>query len=138
TSRRVAMFLKWQCRYKDEDSPHADAEGYVPYGNLVNYTGGRSNGCTTWSVPETENILSLTQNNPTTLYIYPEGRDIDAVAEAVRGGKSLKDEGLYWNAQCLRDIGAPKFWPKSKLQPVINTWRDALPEYPPLVLPICR
>ena len=134
----VAMFLKWQCRYKDEDSPHADDEGYVPYGNLVNYTGGRSNGCTTWSVPETENILSLTQNNPTTLYIYPEGRDINAVAQAVRGGKSLKDEGLYWNAQCLRDIGAPKFWPKSKLQPVINTWRDALPEYPPLVQPICR
>ena len=134
----VAVFLKWQCRYKDEDSPHADAEGYVPYGSLVNYTGGRSNGCTTWSIPESENILSLTENNPTTLYIYPEGRDINAVAEAVRSGKSLEGNGLYWNARCLREIGAPKFWPKSELQPVINTWRDALPEYPPLVLPICK
>ncbi len=134
----VAMFLKWQCRYKDEDSPHADAEGYVPYGRLVNYTGGRSNGCTTWSIPETDNILALTEGNPTTLYIYPESRDINAVAEAVRGGQSLADAGLYWNTQCLREIGTPKFWPKSELQPVINTWRDSLPEYPPLVLPICK
>jgi len=134
----VAVFLKWQCRYKDEKSPHADAEGYVPYGNLVNYTGGRSNGCTTWSIPESEKILKLTKNNPTTLYIYPESRDINAVAKAVRQGASLKDKGLYWNAQCLKEIGAPKFWPKSQLQSVINTWRDSLPEYPPLVLPICK
>ncbi len=44
-----AAYVKWQCRYKNPDSPYADEEGYVPYGSLVNYTGGRSNGCTSWS-----------------------------------------------------------------------------------------
>lgn len=134
----MAVFLRWQCRYKDADSPHADEEGYVPYGRLVNYTGGRSNGCTTWSIPETENILALTEGNPTTLYIYPESHDINAVADAVRNGQSLANAGLYWNASCLAAIGTPKFWPKSTLQPVINTWRQSLPKQPPLVLPICN
>ena len=134
----VAKFLKWQCRFEKPDSPHADAEGYVPFGRIVDYTGGRSNGCTTWSQGTTGDILSLVDGNPTTLYIYPEGRDIDAVAEAVKAGKSPAKEGLYWNAACLRDIGAPKFWPKATLQPVINAWRDSLPEFAPLVLPICK
>ena len=31
------------------DSAYADEEGYVPFGTFVNYSGGRSNGCTTWS-----------------------------------------------------------------------------------------
>lgn len=134
----VAMFLKWQCRMKAPDSPHADKEGYVPYGRLVNYTGGRSNGCTTWSIPESQNILALTEGDPTTLYIYPESRDINAVAQAVSKGQSLASAGLYWNSQCLKEIGRPKFWPKRDLQPVINAWRQSLPKNPPLVLPICK
>jgi hypothetical protein len=134
----VAMFLRWQCRYQDVESPYADDEGYVPYGKLVNYTGGRSNGCTTWSETASDEILELVEGNPTTLYIYPESRDIDAVAEAVSAGKSLDAAGVYWNSQCLRTIGKPKFWPKSMLQPVINEWRDSLPTPAPYVLPICK
>ncbi|MEO0773490.1 MAG: hypothetical protein AAFZ04_09950 [Pseudomonadota bacterium] len=133
----VAMFLRWQCRYKDEDSPHADDEGYVPYGSLVNYTGGRSNGCTTWSIPETESILKLTEGNPTSLYIYPESKDIEAVNAALSKGQTPTQAGTYWNARCLKEIGKPKFWPKSQLQPVINKWRDSLPTPAPYVLPIC-
>ena len=133
-----AVFLKWQCRFKNPKSPHADKDGYVPYGKLVNYTGGRSNGCTTWSPAESREILSLVEGNPTTLYIYPEGRDINAVANAVRKRKSLANAGLYWNASCLKSIGAPKFWPKRKLQPIINEWRRSLPKQPPLELPICK
>ncbi|MEL7254227.1 MAG: hypothetical protein AAGL23_08630 [Pseudomonadota bacterium] len=133
----VAMFLRWQCRYKDEDSPHADDEGYVPYGSLVNYTGGRSNGCTTWSIPETESILKLTEGNPTSLYIYPESKDIAAVNAALSKGQTPAQAGTYWNARCLKEIGKPKFWPKSQLQPVINKWRDSLPTPAPYVLPIC-
>jgi len=133
-----AVFLKWTCRYQDPESPHADDEGYVPYGRLVNYTGGRSNGCTTWSPSDSEEVLALVEDNPTTLYIYPEGRDIDAVANAVKAGKALASAGLYWNAACLKDIRAPRFWPKQTLQPIINDWRQSLPQQPPLVLPICE
>ena len=134
----MAMFLKWQCRIKKPQSPHADDDGYVPYGRLVNYTGGRSNGCTTWSQDVSHDIISMVEGNPTTLYIYPESGDIDAVAKAVKSGSSLAGAGLYWSATCLRQIGAPKFWPKRTLQPIINEWRDSLPKQPPLVLPICK
>jgi hypothetical protein len=47
----------------------------------------------------------MMKDNPTTVYIYPESRDIDAIARAGRGGS-------YWNASCLKEIGSPKFWPK--------------------------
>lgn len=132
-----AVFLKQQCRLRDPESPHADKEGYVPYGKLVNYTGGRSNGCTTWSPSESREILALVEGNPTTLYIYPESGDIDAVANALKTGTSLSRAGLYWNETCLKAIGAPKFWPKKTLQPVINQWRRSLPKQPPSELPIC-
>lgn len=134
----TAVFLKWQCRFKNPQSSHADKDGYVPYGRLVNYTGGRSNGCTTWSQSASKEILALVERNPTTLYIYPESKDINAVAKAVKKGKSLTRAGVYWNATCLNAIGAPKFWPKSTLQPIINQWRDSLPKQPPLELPICK
>ncbi len=133
-----AMFLKWQCRLKKPDSRYADEDGYVPYGRLVDYTAGRSNGCTTWSGAVSEEIISLVEGNPTTLYIYPESRDINAVASAVTGGTSPAQAGLYWNAACLSSIGAPRFWPKKTLQPIINQWRRSLPKQPPLVLPICQ
>ena len=42
-----AVLLRGRCLRKDPDSPYADEDGYVPFGKLVNYTGGRSNGCTT-------------------------------------------------------------------------------------------
>ena len=133
-----AVFLRWRCRYKSPKSPYADEEGYVPYGRLVNYTGGRSNGCTTWSPSESEQILAMVQDNPTTLYIYPESGDIDAVANAVKSKKSLSRAGLYWNATCLRAIRSPKFWPKETLQPIIDEWRKSLPQGPRRQLPICR
>jgi hypothetical protein len=133
-----AVFVKWQCRYRNPQSPHADSDGYVPYGELVNYTGGRSNGCTTWSQSASEDILALVEGNPTTLYIYPESGDIDAVARALRTGNSLSRAGLYWNSACLQAIGAPRFWPKRSLQPIIDEWRQSLPKQPPLVLPVCK
>ncbi|MDF1669306.1 MAG: murein L,D-transpeptidase catalytic domain family protein [Roseovarius sp.] len=133
-----AVFLKWQCRFKKPSSPHADEEGYVPYGKLVDYTAGRSNGCTTWSQSNSEEILALTEGQPTTLFIYPEAKDINPIAKAVKSGKSLARSGLYWNAACLEAIGAPKFWPKRSLQPIINKWRRSLPKQTPRVLPICQ
>ncbi|MEM6375605.1 MAG: hypothetical protein AAF686_05150 [Pseudomonadota bacterium] len=133
-----AMFLKWQCRMKKPGSPHADKDGYVPFGRLVNYVGGRSNGCTTWSGVVSRDIIAMTKGRPTTLYIYPESRDIQAVAKAVSSGRSPASTGHYWNSACLSAIGAPRFWPKRDLQPIINQWRQSLPKQPPLVLPICQ
>ena len=133
-----AVFLKWQCRYKSPKSRYADKQGYVPFGRLVNYTGGRSNGCTTWSPSASRDILALVEGNPTTLYIYPESDDIKAVTKAVKSKRSLSRTGLYWNAACIKAIGTPKFWPKRTLQPIINAWRRSLPKQPPLELPICK
>ena len=125
-----AAFLRWQCRLNKPGSRHADANGLVPFGRLVDYTSGRSNGCTTWSAEDSGVVLDLVEDNPTTLYIYPESKDINAVAKAVSERRSLASAGLYWNQSCLNEIGAPKFWPKRQLQPVINAWRNSLTPSP--------
>ena len=134
-----AVVLRVQCRRKNPDSAYADQDGYVPFGTLVNYSGGRSNGCTTWTPADSEKIFAMVKDQPTTLYIYPESSDIDAVVQAVKTGRSLARAGLYWNASCLREIGAPKFWPKETLEPVLAEYfkKDGPPP-PPQPLPICK
>jgi hypothetical protein len=133
-----AVLLRGLCRRKDPDSPYANKEGYVPYGRLLDYSAGRSNGCTSWTRSVSKNIFALVKGKPTTVYIYPESSDIDAVAEAVKAGRSLAKAGLYWNASCLREIRAPKFWPKETLEPIIDKYRKAHPPGPPQPLPICK
>jgi hypothetical protein len=133
-----AVLLRGVCRRRDPQSPYADGDGYVPFGKLVNYEAGRSDGCTSWSPPDAESIMAMVQNNPTTLYIYPESRDIDAVARAIEAGEAPSRAGLYWNAACLRDIGAPRFWRKETLEPILARYREAHPAPPPQPPPICR
>ena len=132
-----AAVLRVACRRKDPESPYANEEGYVPVGTLVDYAAGRSNGCTSWSQSDAAKIIPL-MKEPAALYIYPESRDIDAVANAVKAGKSPSRAGLYWNASCLSQIGAPKFWPKEKLEPILEKWKAAQPVPPPQPLPICK
>jgi len=134
----MATFLRQQCRVNAPNSPYANADGYATFGSLVNYTSGRSNGCTTWSEDVSQQIISLVENDRTTLYIYPESRDINAVANAVSTQTSLEQAGLYWNTSCLRSINSPRFWPKNELEPVIERWRASLPTYSPRELPICQ
>jgi hypothetical protein len=133
-----AVVLRVQCRRKVPDSAYADDEGYVPFGTFVNYSGGRSNGCTTWKPSDAETIFAMVKEQPTTLYIYPESSDIDAVAQAVKAGRSPSRAGLYWNASCLREIGAPKFWPRETLEPILLKLRKDPPTTPPQPLPICK
>ena len=64
--------VSWICRIKYPSSPYADKDGYVPYGKLIDYGAGRSNGCTSWPASDAEKILPLAENKPTTVYIYPE------------------------------------------------------------------
>jgi hypothetical protein len=125
------------CRMKAQDNPYADDEGYVPFGKLIEYDAGRSNGCTTWYPADSEWILALVENKPTTLYIYPESTDIVAVARAVQAGQSPARAGLYWNASCLREIGFPNFWPKETLEPALMKYREDHPAPPQQPLPLC-
>jgi hypothetical protein len=133
-----AILLRAMCRRKDLTSPHADQDGYVPFGKLVDYAAGRSDGCTSWSPSDAQTIIAMVRDNPTTLYIYPESRDIDAVARAVGAGQPPSRTGLYWNSACLKDIGAPRFWRKETLEPILARYREAYPLPPPQPLPICR
>ncbi|MCP3669932.1 MAG: hypothetical protein GY814_05775 [Gammaproteobacteria bacterium] len=136
-----AVVLRRLCRRKDQKSPYADKEGFVPYGRLTNYTAGRSSGCTTWSQSDSEQILAMVKEKSTTLYIYPESGDIDAVAQAMKARKSPSRVGLYWNASCLRVIRSPKFWQKETLEPIIAQYQNdhqPPPEWKPPPLPICK
>jgi hypothetical protein len=126
------------CLRKDPHSAYADQGGYVPFGQLEEYAGGRSDGCTSWSPSDAGQIIAMVKDDPTTLYIYPEAADIDAVTQAMKAGQSLSRAGLYWNASCLKEIGSPKFWPKETLEPMLaqyNKDHPATPQRPP---PICK
>jgi hypothetical protein len=132
-----AVTLKGICLRKDPHSPYANPDGFVPFGNLVNYAGGRSDGCTSWSPSDAQQIIPLLKDDPTTLYIYPESHDIEAVAQAVSVHQSLSQTGSYWNAFCLKQIGVPKFWSKEVLEPILARYhRD--PEPAPRPPPVCK
>ena len=133
-----AVLLRGVCLRKDPDSPYANDDGYVPYGTLVNYSGGRSNGCTSWSPSDAGQIIPMMNDKPTALYIYPESSDIAAIAQAVKAGRSPSRAGLYWNASCLKEIGAPKFWPKETLEPILVQYKKDHPAPPPRPTPICK
>jgi len=132
-----ALVLKNVCLRKDPRSPYANENGYVPFGNLEDYSDGRSDGCTSWSPSDARQIIPLLKDNPTTLYIYPESRDIEAVAQAAATRQSLSRAGPYWNAFCLKQIGTPKFWPKQVLEPILARYRKD-PELPARSPPVCK
>ncbi|UCI29509.1 MULTISPECIES: hypothetical protein [unclassified Mesorhizobium] len=134
----AAQVLRTMCMRKTPNSSYADHDGLVPFGKLVEYAGGRSNGCTSWSPADARQIISMVKDNPTTLYIYPESRDIAAVAQAAAKGHSLSSDGPYWNASCLKEIGAPKFWPRKTLEPIIAQYKKDHPAPPAQPLPICK
>jgi hypothetical protein len=132
-----AVLLRGVCLRKNPSDPKADKDGYVPYGKLVDYSGGRSNGCTSWSPSVAAQIIPIMKQR-TTLYIYPESADISAVAQAVKAGQSLSRAGLYWNASCLKEIRAPKFWPKETLEPILVQYKKDHPSPPPQPPPLCK
>ena len=132
-----AAVLRVACLRKDPDSPYANKDGYVPFGKLVDYAAGRSNGCTSWSQSDASKIIPMMQE-PTTLYIYPESDDIAAIAKAVKAGRSPSRAGLYWNASCLRAIGSPKFWAKETLEPILVQYAKDHPAPPARPTPICK
>jgi hypothetical protein len=134
----AAVLLRGVCLAKDPSSPYADHDGYVPFGTLVNYAGGRSDGCTSWSPSDAQQIIAMVKDDPTTLYIYPDAGDVEAVARAVAVGRSPSHAGLYWNASCLQEIRSPKFWPKETLGPVIAQYKEDHPAPPGRPPPICK
>jgi len=133
-----AELLTNVCLRKEPRSPYANHDGYVPFGTLVDYAGGRSNGCTSWSPSDAGPIIAMVKDNPTTLYIYPDAADVDAVARAVVAGRSLSGAGLYWNASCLKEIHAPKFWSKETLGPILAQYKKDHPVVAQQPTPICK
>lgn len=133
-----AVLLRGVCLRKDPSSPYANQNGYVPFGKLVDYSSGRSNGCTSWSPADARQIIPMMKAKPTTLYIYPESEDIEAVAQAVKAGQSPTRGGPYWNASCLKEIRSPKFWARESLEPKLIQYRKDHPEPPPQPIPICK
>ena len=119
-----AAVLLRQIRYRwMPNSPYANENGCVPVGTLEDYASGRSNGCTSWSRSDAEQIIPLLKD-PTTLYIYPESEDIKAVAQAVSARRPHSSDRPYWNAVCLKQIGAPKFWSRESLGPLLAKFRS--------------
>ncbi|HVZ18455.1 MAG TPA: hypothetical protein VG897_15150, partial [Terriglobales bacterium] len=134
----VAETLKNVCRRKNPKSPYADQDGYVPVGKLVDYSSGRSDGCTSWSAANARQIISIVKGDPTTLYIYPEEADVDAVAATLAKGESLSQRSLYWNKTCLKEIGSPKFWSETTLGPILAQYKKDHPASPAAPIPICK
>jgi len=134
----AAELLGNVCLRKDPHDPYADHDGYVPFGKLVDYAGGRSDGCTSWSPLDAQQIIAMVKDDPTTLYIYPEAADIDAIARAVAAGRSLSRAGLYWNASCLKEIHSPKFWPRETLGPILVQYKKDHPAPAQQPMPICK
>ena len=132
-----AVVVRGFCLRKAPGNPYADRKGYVPIGTLVDYSDGRSNGCTSWSPSDAEQIFALVRDNPTTLYIYPESTDIVAVTRAVKEGQSVSRAGLYWNASCLKEIRYPNFWPRETLEPALLQYKKDNPPPQPQPTPIC-
>jgi hypothetical protein len=132
-----AVALKGVCIKRNPHSPYANQDGYVPFGNLVDYSGGRSDGCTSWSPSDAQQIIPMLKDDPTTVYIYPESHDIEAVAQAISARQSPSRAGLYWNAFCLKQIGSPKFWGKGVLEPILARYHKD-PEPPPRPPPVCK
>jgi hypothetical protein len=134
----AAVLLRKVCRLKDAKSPHADRDGYVRFGKLVDYSGGRSDGCTSWSPADARIIVAMVKGDPTTLYIYPDAADIAAVDQAVKAGKPPSQTGLYWNVACLKEIHAPKYWPKQSLGPILAQYMRDHPQAPEQPPPLCK
>ena len=134
----TAELLGNVCLRKDPRSLYANHDGYVPFGKLVDYAGGRSDGCTSWSPSDARQIIAMLKDDPTTLYIYPDAADIDAIARAVAAGRSLSRAGLYWNTSCLKEIQSPKFWPRETLDPILAQYKKDHPAPPQRPMPICK
>jgi hypothetical protein len=133
----AAVTLKGVCMRKAPGDSHANKDGLVPFGNLVDYAGGRSNGCTSWSQPDASMIMGMVKSAPTTLYIYPDSSVVKSVEQAVQSGRSPGQAGLYWNASCLKAIGKPHYWSKDILEPlIVKYWHDH-PGPPPKPTPMC-
>ena len=133
-----AVLLRGVCLRKKPDSPYADKQGFVGFGRLENYADGRSSGCTSWSRADADQVVAIMKKAATTLYIYPESTDIDAVGKAVKAGRSPSQAGTYWNVSCLREIRSPKYWSKEALEPTIVRYEKAHPSPPPQPTPMCK
>lgn len=107
----------------DLSSPHANRLGYVRYGEkLIEYSGGRTEGCIGLQPEIAPAILAIAQNHPMSIYIYPQKNDIQQMTDASVAEKP------YWNAECLKAIGSPVYFGANespKLENAIRAQNEA-------------
>ena len=128
----AAATLKSVCLRKEAGSPYATtATATLRSDNSWITRAGEATVALAGLPSDAQQILSMVKNDPTTLYIYPESADINAVEKAVATGLSPSQAGLYWNASCLQEIRAPKFWARETLEPIIERYTKDHPA-PPL------
>jgi hypothetical protein len=124
-----AVVVTELCRRKAPGNPYADRDGYVLFGQLVDYSAGRSNGCTSWSPSDSEWILALVKDRPTTLYIYPESTDIVAVTRAVKAGRSPPRADSAGTRPAEKS--AFRNFTRETLEPILVQYRKDHPAPPP-------
>ena len=82
-----AALLRGVCLRKDPHSPYANHDGYVPFGTLEDYAGGRSNGCTSWSPSDAWASHRDREGESDALRDHLDAADVAAVARAVTAGR---------------------------------------------------
>lgn len=91
--------------YKADNLPGKDKLGHRYYFNEWNYYyDGRSNGCISTTDDVSHTIMSIAENKPMSVYIYPEKKDIEAM--------KFPDSKTYWNKECLDKIKSEKLEPQ--------------------------
>ncbi len=87
----------------DITNPHADAQGYVYFADkLINYNGGRTEGCLGMPEEDAALILTVAKDHPMSVYVYPQKADIENMSDP--------ESKPYWNKECLAEIGTPKYY----------------------------
>ena len=124
-----AILLEPGCYRHEPSNPLADDQGDIFYGDeLTYYYDGRTEGCVGVREEIAKLVMSTATEGAMVVYIYPESRDIKKVAKAVASGVTLEKAGTYWNKDCLKEIGAPKFWDHETYDQPIQA---ALKQLPP-------
>ena len=136
------------CYRCQPDSPHAE-RGYVFYSkSLLDYSdhAGRTDGCLGMPMAVANTILGVVTGEtdfdavkepafPTTIYVYPQQSDIQQLDKEIdafkAANKPVQSLSVYWNSDCLKQIGEPRFWDREPYTKVIKEVKAAKPKPSP-------
>ena len=132
-----AAVLRVACRRKDPESPYANEDGYVPFGTLVDYAAGRSNGCTSWSQSDAAKIIPM-MKEPSALYIYPESKRHRRGRESGEGRQVAVARRPLLECVLPESDRRAEILAEGEARADPEKWKEAQPIPPPQPLPICK